>query len=579
MTLFDFEKEIDSVILERGRKYFHEGNVRSLAETKKNVWMAEVEGSYDDYEVEIKIGKNSEINHWGCDCPYDHGEICKHSVAVLYQIRELNTIEMTEKKTSNQTKKKFSLKKLVGEVSLEELQEFVLEYASKNKDFTDDFQLYFAEKDENFDLGAKYEQIIKKIIKQHTKRGFIDYHDSNKLAKTILPILKDAEAFCARKNFRDAFIVNEKLLKLMTPVIEYSDDSNGNIGDLIEGSIELMGDIARESPYSLQEKIFDFIASELNNKLYFDYGNFGYDLTEIFENIADNLGKSDVFLQFVEQKLNRTRRNSYDYDFSYFTELKIRKISENGNEKEVEKIIEQNIEIPEIRKIKIEKTIKKQDFEKAKQLLKDGIQIAEKLNHQGTKHQWEDILLSIAVLEKDTKLIRYYTKKFALSQSFDSTYYNQWKNTFDKEEWHIEIEKVINEITAKINKSLKQFSWGNNHSTFLHYLGPIYVEERYWGKLMDLIRKQSDIDHVFHYQNYLKDEYKEEFIGLYERLLEAFADSADSRPNYRELVRKMKKIVKDFPENQDQIHEVAKKLKAKYPRRPAMLDELNKFLG
>src|SRR5690606_3865480 len=114
--------------------------------------------------------------------------------------------------------------------------------------------------------------------------------------------------------------------------------------------------------------------------------------------------------------------NSYDYDFSYFTELKIRKISENGNEKEVEKIIEQNIEIPEIRKIKIEKTIKKKDFEKAKQLLKDGIQIAEKLNHQGTKHQWEDILLSIAVLEKDTKLIRYYTKKFALSQSFDSTY-------------------------------------------------------------------------------------------------------------------------------------------------------------
>lgn len=581
MTLFDFENEIDPVILERGRKYYQNRNVRSLSEIKKNVWAAEVEGSYDNYEVEIKIGENAEIQYWECNCPYEHGEICKHSVATFFQMRELNTVEISEnnpKKNSVKTKK-LTLKKLLERISLDELQKFVLDYSSKNKAFIDDLQLYFAEKDENFDLGIQYEQIIKKIIKQHTKRGFIDYQDSKRLAKALLPIFKDAEAFHSRKNLRDAFLIAQKLLKNLIPVVEYTDDSGGLIGDLIYGSIHLTGEIAQDSPYSLQEKILDFIISELEKKVYFDYGDFGYDLTVIFEYLADQLGKTEIFMQFVEQKLNRSKQSSHDYDYIYFTELKVRKLSETGNEKEVEKIIEQNLEIPEIRKIEIEKYIEKQDFQKAKQLLNDGIQIAEKKNHRGTVHQWEKILLHIAHFENDRKLIRYYTKKFAFDSSFDSTYYNQWKNTFEKEEWETEIENTIKEITQRINKSLKTFSWGNNYSTFLHYLGPIYVQEAYWERLMELIRKQTDIDHVFPYQNYLKDEYKEELVDLYIRLLETFADYANSRPNYRELVRKMKKIIKDFPDAKERIQKLAQKLKAKYPHRPAMLDELNKFLG
>src|SRR5690606_4189485 len=216
--------------------------------------------------------------------------------------------------------------------------------------------------------------------------------------------------------------------------------------------------------------------------------DFGYDMTVIFENLANQLGKTEIFMQFVEQRLNRSKQSSYDYDYIYFTELKVRKLSETGNEKEVEKIIEQNLEIPEIRKIEIEKYIEKQDFQKAKQLLNDGIQIAEKKNHQGTVHQWEKMLLHIAHFENDRKLIRHYTKKFAFSSSFDSTYYNQWKNTFEKEEWGTEIENTIKEITQRISKSLRTFSWGNNYSTFLHYLGPIYVQESYWERLMELIR-------------------------------------------------------------------------------------------
>ena len=78
-----FTDDIHALILQRGREYFQQGAVSRLTQTADG-WMAEVEGQ-EQYHV--RITGVDQPQEWYCDCPHDHGPVCKHVVAVLYAIR------------------------------------------------------------------------------------------------------------------------------------------------------------------------------------------------------------------------------------------------------------------------------------------------------------------------------------------------------------------------------------------------------------------------------------------------------------------------------------------------------------
>ena len=104
MTLENFEEQIGDVMLGRGYDYFTNKHVDDLEEIEPGVWTAEVQGT-EIYLITIKLEKN-EIIDWACDCPYD-GEICKHVVAVLYELtRTLKTSKTKPDKKNSQYKGK-----------------------------------------------------------------------------------------------------------------------------------------------------------------------------------------------------------------------------------------------------------------------------------------------------------------------------------------------------------------------------------------------------------------------------------------------------------------------------------------
>ncbi|WP_018256534.1 SWIM zinc finger family protein [Halomicrobium katesii] len=77
---------------DRGENYYEQGavlNVTKRAETLR----AEVEGSqYEPYQVTVELG-DSGVANTECSCPYDHGGICKHRVAVLLTyLRDSETV-------------------------------------------------------------------------------------------------------------------------------------------------------------------------------------------------------------------------------------------------------------------------------------------------------------------------------------------------------------------------------------------------------------------------------------------------------------------------------------------------------
>jgi hypothetical protein len=81
------------------------------------------------------------------------------------------------------------------------------------------------------------------------------------------------------------------------------------------------------------------------------------------------------------------------------------------------------------------------------------------------------------------------------------------------------------------------------------------------------------------YNSLFLKRFTEELLAIYLPAFELAGDNASARNQYADLVRKMKKVIKDMPQFKAQIVAVAARLKSKYPRRPAMVDELNTIAG
>lgn len=580
LTLQNFETQIHSAILQKGKQYYNNKAVTWLEEAGDDSWQAEVEGS-GTYQVDIALKNSNEIKEYSCDCPYD-GITCKHAVAVFFALRE--EIKKSANKPQEKKAKKNVFENLLQTISTKEYQDFIRSYAAKNKNFKTEFELFFAAKDERIDIGKKYEDLIGKLIRKYSDRGYIDYRASFGLFRDVDKLLNNGSDYISKNNFRDAFTIGRVILKAMMETITQSDDSAGNIGSTISSTVELLQTIAdaKEAAIELKEQLFLFLKDELGNKLYFDYGDYGYELLEVFKEMAIQLNKADEFLNFTDARILKLTGPYDNYQKDYFRKQKIEFLAATGKADEAEKMVQQNLDIVEVRQGEVNKAIEKKDFDRAKKLIADGIAIAQSKGHPGTVSVWQKELLAIALLEKDTGTIRHYTKLFAFDRGFSQEYYKQWKASYDKKEWKVVIEKciaaTIESVTEKW-KSDKNKIWHPAHPPLLQALAPVYIQEHYWDRLLALVQKENKLETTLNFHTYLMPHYPEELLKIYLPAFEQYGQQANGRSAYADLASKMIKVMKDIPQGKEKIKDIAQSLKEQFPRRPAMVEELNRVLS
>lgn len=579
LSLENFEDVIDQVILKRGKQYFKNKAIIWLEETDENVWQAEVEGT-ESYEVELTLLANMEVNSHSCSCPYD-GATCKHVVAVMYAVSE--KLKKAKKKKPQKPKtKKDIFERLLQNISAEEYRDFIRSYASRDKNFKLDFELHFAEKDDQIDIGKKYNELVKKLISKYSSRGFVDYRATFGLAKEVRSLLRTGADMIGKGNYRDAFSLTQSLLHSLIQTITHSDDSAGNIGDAIFSTIQLVENIAHagNAALELKEEMFLFLKNELQHSIYFDYGDYGYLLFEVFKELAILLSKGDEFLAFVDKQIEVSTGEYEEYRREYFQKSKIDFLNAVGRTDEAEKLISKHLDIVSVRREEVNKVIAQQDYARAKELIAEGIRIAESKKHPGTVAEWEKKYLEIAFLEKDIDKIRHYTKYFAFDRGFSQQYYNLWKSTFTETEWKTEIEGYIAEVKGRIiNKADKNPIWYSPTLLQLIALAPIYIEEKFWDRLFDLVKKDGRLDTLIDYHHYLLPLYSEELLNMYLKGLKEFGEKASGRSDYARLVDIMQQVINDIPEGKEQILALAREMRLQYNRRPAMIDELSKLFA
>ncbi|WP_160070003.1 hypothetical protein [Sphingobacterium bovisgrunnientis] len=275
----------------------------------------------------------------------------------------------------------------------------------------------------------------------------------------------------------------------------------------------------------------------------------------------------------------KTNNNTYDYE-SFLTKL-IHFLLEEGRNKDAEEFIKDNVHLPKIRMILINELIEEREFDSAKTLINDGLILAEKNKHFGLISEWKKYLLHIAELQGDIFTIRKYLENLAFASSFNKEYYVKWKESYTKDEWQDVIKNKIDLIKENVLKDQKSLNRSIQMPDYvlLYLLGPILVEEKMFDHLIDLVSRQSDLQIVLRFHPYLYQNYPQELMYLYVHLLNEQAEIASDRNDYKKLLQVVQTIYIDIPAGRDLLKEQTLLWRNTYKRRPAMLDEINKFLA
>lgn len=534
ITLDNFESKVDVLILNRGKQYYRSGYVTDVEKSGKYEWHATVKGS-DHYYVKAEIQKNVIVD-CSCDCPHEN-KICKHLVALFYTLKgEVAPVAV---------KIKSSFDELLDRITVEEYKSFVQQYALTDKKFKAAFEIRFIEKNNHADAAQKFADLSRMMIRKHTQNNFIDYKAVLRLSTEFDELSAMCRGFLKRNNYQEAFALAGSALKEMVHALPICDDYGGEIRDDINSMVAFIAEIVEVADAELKEKIFLFLITELKNDLYFqEYDNAGPKMINILTPLALQLNKSDEFLKFADQQINRNVSGK-----DLYLAAKLTHLNAAGKTEDASELIAQHMDVKKVRLEAIEQAIIRRDFSTAKTLI-------------GESQGMEEILLRIAELEDDVKNIRHYTKYLAFNVWFNEGHYRDWKSTYTSTEW----KKVIDAHIAALHKSDSDM------------LADVYIQEKYWDRLLKLVQEGRYIDNMLSYHSYLIGIYPDELLAAYLPALELMCEEASKRRQYVQLADTIKTLLKTMPKAKAQLITFIKAMMDKYPRRAAMTDELKALL-
>lgn len=564
IPLEQFEQYIDETILKRGLSYFKKGRVSQVEEISSGEYEAIVEGTAD-YTVKLTI-KNSIITDYSCNCPYDLGPICKHVVAVIFYLQQEQLgLSKTNKKQKSSSEKKPSKRKTVAEqvdellekIPPEELKEFIREKSLENNTFRNLFFMSFLHYNSN-ESKELYEKQIKSILRAASDRhGFIDWSSARIVWTFVNNLLGTAQKQKNSRNYRDAFYICTAVMEQMTEALQYSDDSNGDIGGNINSAYEMLYSMAQEElPEEIRKLFLDYCFSVFDKKIFE-----GWDTHMDMLRLASLLIQTEEETEQLLKRLEKDQRSEFRNEEAQ--EIKYAVLLNKKGSQIAETFLEENISNPYLRKEAIQLAMQRKDYGKAIAIAKDGIRTDEK-DKPGYIKEWYNWLLRIAQTQNDTqKIIEYARYLFINSSSREQDYYQILKENVEPEKWNDFVEKMIHEILTKSR-------WPD-----YYLIANIFIREKWWNRLLELVKNNPSLDRIEEYEKYLANDYANELVDLYVNGILKYLEFNMGRDHYQKACRYLRRMIKLG--GKEKANEVIFFLKNTYPKRKALMEELDRI--
>lgn len=563
MSIQSFVDQIPPVILSRARSYVHDGSILDITAGDSGEWTAEIEGNYGIYNVIIETDEEGEVDYYSCDCPFE-GDLCKHVGAVALTILENEEIMDLEPEENN-------WKELIKAAKLEELKTFMLDFGKQNRDFRHQIKLAFTKPTvDNKSSIAYYQQQIKGIFDHYGYHGFMDYRSSRNASNDVYEFIKKAENYLSKGFLNEAFRISAAIVMEGVEGIQEMDDSSGEMGGAMQESFRLIKAVFQETESSnLKGEVFDWLQEQVKNDDYSDYG-VGDPLLPLFIESAIALKHTTPAYEYLEQKIKKLSTYQSDWDRKYYSELylkyKIDLLQAEGRMDEADLVIDTNLHLEDLRKMRVKQVLADGDIATAVKLILEGIELAKKDNYPGTVHQWKDQLLGLYHEHEMIERYNALAKELFLENSSSMDYFRVYKKTSPEEEW----DSRRNNLIAQLKK--KEGNYYRYHSDAL---ANVYLEENMIDELFEIVTGANSMHTLIRYTKYLKEKYSSELLEYYKAAIEIAAEQS-GRSVYQALVGYLKEMAK-LKGGKVAAKQLKDSLLDRYKNRPAMKEEFKKL--
>lgn len=560
IPLNEFEQYINETILARGLSYFRNGRVKDPDELRSGEYEFIVEGT-EDYNVNIRV-QNGTITEYVCNCPYDMGPVCKHVAAAIFFLQE-DELELSKsvkktKKTASKKRKTIAdqVNDLLEKIPHDELKGFIREKTEKERDFRNMFLASFAHFNDG-ESKTMYVNQIKSILKTASDRhGFIDWSATRYVGKATYDLIEKAQKHIEIRNYKSALLISQAVLEQLVEALQFSDDSNGDIGSNIEAAFDILYQVALENGDEITRKqLIEYCFKAYDEEIYkgWDWHIGVLNLSAILINTEDEAEK-------VLTRIDQTDLSEFEYEASQ--KIKYEVLQKTKGEQVAHDYLEQNISNPEFRRQAIQKSLDKQDFSRANYLAQEGVQ-QDMQDKPGLAKEWYDWLLKIAQAQDNTgRIIEYARYLFIDNFRSEQDYYQVLKEQVELGNWNDFVEGMIEDIRSKKR-------WLDPH-----LLGNIYIREKWWERLLNLVRNSPGLRTIEQYEKHLSSIYSNELAILYASAIEEYLENNVGRNHYQTACRYLRRMIK-FGER-EQANNTISKLRENYPNRRALMEELNK---
>ena len=402
------------------------------------------------------------------------------------------------------------------------------------------------------------EQIGDAYLDAEKSGKWVDYQAQRRLSSRIDGVLDVAYQSVKNGNFEPAIVAGFEILRRNIKLINHNDDSFGYLGGILNETMSMLHDIAGQD---LDDDSREFFMECCRKRLY-DKTFTGWGLHIDFYELLVALAHTPVECRQLIKEVEKDKRLSDNYEVQYQLKF-IHKLIEKSEDKEAAlEFLMQNLEVEDFRKQTIDNAISAKDFAQAYQLGEDGIRQDEK-QRPGRVSTWNACLLKTAQAEGNAERIVTYARRLYLDHyNIEGDFYAILKDNVPQEQW--------NEFALQLAEDALH-----------HRKGELYAEicarENWHQRLMDYVTQILDIRMLRKYEDMLLVCHREEIIDCYIRYIWYVMEGYRCRGTYREVCRYLRHI--HHLGARQKVVTVADELRVKYPRCPALLDELDQLFA
>lgn len=560
---FNWQATFDDGPLSRGVSYYKHGLVDDLHHDEDG-WHATVRGSWD-YDVHVEVDKDGNPNPDGistsCSCPYfASAGPCKHIAATCLAIEEANTDMATS------TDEPAPWEDLLKSVSWEDCIAFLRDTLSREPQFRREFVARFGEPNVEAARRSIAASIDSALYTYGDGYGYVDWHNSFAFESDVCDAIRLAvRPYLDRKAWQESFDVSlAALAELRTVEVDGSDGFYSTAADTCFGIwrdiINRGGDAGADV---VAKGIPAFLATEEGDED--DYDVFSCQQSDAVGFFLDAFQDDPRHAQEVYAWCDATMRdNAWRW---IWNGEKLVVISGMHALRAMGRSLDERMDFarPQLSCLAVRlevanELVAEKRLGEAVDVLRDGLATCEKPNDILDLHK---ALLDCFELQGDhgaaATCLEELLRRTGNSQEAIS-WWRRLRELVGEEAW----DAKSNEILAHLQVSSVRYA--------------LLAEEGRLSELMDEIERRKSIAELMHYDRLLAKDYPQRVIRLYHNKVMTDLDRACSRNGYRAALMYLERMG-TLPGTERAFVDTADLIRATYPRRPALHDELRKIGG